>query len=106
MEHLEYGPAIARLSAALLHFLATVAGRLGTGDPIPVLRPEHARIYPIWKRMQSPPFGRSIPPPISPKVLWNTYRVGIKLPRVISGCPSPPRVWTNSHTPWIPREKP
>ena len=34
MEHLEYGPAIARLSAALLHFLATVAGRLGTGDPI------------------------------------------------------------------------
>lgn len=47
-----------------------------------------------------------VSPPISPKLLCDTHRVGIKLPRVISGCPSPPRVWTNSHTPWIPREKP
>ena len=41
--------------------------------------------------------------PITTNVLSTTHRLPPAQSRVISGCHSPPRVWTKSHTPWIPQ---
>ena len=41
--------------------------------------------------------------PITTNVLSTTHRLPPAWSRVISGCSSPPRVWTKSHTPWVPR---